>query len=215
MTQCQCDGIESKFDEQYATEKLELYHREGPDPTTRAMLEAIRAEVDVEGLTLLDIGGGVGIVQHELLQSGLASAVEVEVSEGYAAANRAEAELRGHADRITHVLGDFGSVADSVEPADIVTLDRAICCWHDMPDLVSRSAEKASRLYATVYPRDAWWVRYGWRTYGNARHLLNRNPMRVHIHRTREIDAILATKGLSRRSYREMGVWQITVFARD
>ena len=214
MKSCQCEGIAAEFDDDYAAEKLELYRQSGPDPTTHALVEAIRAEADIEGMTLLDIGGGVGVVQHELLEAGLSSAVEVEASEAYAAANRGEADRQGHADRITHIAGDFSSVAGDIEPADIVTLDRSVCCWHDMPGLVSRSAEKTRHLYGLVYPRDVWWVRYGWRVFGNARHMIRRNPMRAYIHRTREVEAILEGKGLTRRSYREMGVWQVVVFAR-
>ena len=73
MPECDCDGIDLKFDEAYAAEKLEAYRRHGPDPSTRALIDAISAE-GVRGLTLLDIGGGVGAVQHDLLERGLASA---------------------------------------------------------------------------------------------------------------------------------------------
>lgn len=214
MTSCQCEGIDDKFDEAYAAERLEVYRRDGPDPTTRALLEAIRTQVDVAGMTLLDIGGGVGAVQHDLIGAGVTSVVEVEASAAYVAANQEESGRLGHAHRIAHVLGDFGSVADSIESADIVTLDRSVCCWHDMPQLVSRSAEKARQLYGMVYPRDDWWVRYGWRIAANVRHLLNRNPMRVFIHRTREVDDIIASKGLTKRQHRTMGVWQVAVFTR-
>jgi hypothetical protein len=213
MSSCQCDRIESKFDDTYAAEKLALYRTDGPDPSTLALLEAIKAE-DIGGMTLLDIGGGVGAVQHALLASGVTSVQEVEASEAYLAACKNEADRLDHADLITHLFGDFASVADQIEPADIVTLDRSMCCWHDMPDLVSRSASKAKHLYGLVYPRDVWWVRYGWRVFSNVRQRIDRSPMRVFAHRTRDVEAILFDQGFARQSYSEVGVWQVTLYAK-
>lgn len=213
MSACQCERIESKFDEAYATEKLESYRKHGPEASTVALIEAVLKE-GIEGMTLLDIGGGVGAVQHALLAAGVTTAQDVEASPAYVAACQAEADRQGHADRITHLLGDFSSLDDQVEPADIVTLDRSMCCWPEMPDLVTRSAAKAGQLYALVYPRDVWWVRYGWRIFSDVRQLVNRSPMRVFIHRTRDVEAILTNAGLQRHTYREVGVWQIVVYRR-
>lgn len=213
MSDCQCEWIECQFDAAYAAQKLERYRRLGPDPTTRALLDALGRE-GAEGSTLLDIGGGVGAIQHELLRAGVASVVEVEASAAYQDACREEAERLGHADRIQHHLGDFGSLADAIAPADIVTLDRSVCCWPDMPGLVRPSAARARRLYGLVYPRDDWWVRVGWRTFSRLRMLLRSHPMQVYVHRTRDVEAILRGQGLVRRSHRTMGVWQVAVFAR-
>ncbi|UCC73007.1 MAG: methyltransferase domain-containing protein [Gemmatimonadota bacterium] len=82
----------------------------------------------MEGATLLDIGGGVGVIQHELLDAGARGATGVEAVPRYLAAARGEAERRGHAERVDLVLGDFVELAGAIEPADMVTLDRVICC---------------------------------------------------------------------------------------
>ena len=214
MGSSQRGRIELKFDQAYATQRLAAYRKNGPDPSTLALIDAIVSE-DIEGMTLLDIGGGVGAVQHALLTAGVRSAIEIEASLAYQATCRAEAERRGHGERICHVFGDFGSVADTVASADIVTLDRSLCCWPDMPELVSRSAAKARRLYGLVYPRDVWWVRHGWRFASDLRQLIRRSPMRVFIHRSEEVEAIVESAGLTRHSYREVGAWQVVVYRRD
>ena len=214
MSSCQCDRIECKFDEPYAEEKLVLYRESGPDPSTQALVDAILAE-GVAGKRLLDIGGGVGAVQHELLKAGVSSVQEVEASAAYVAACQDEAARLGHSDRITHLTGDLAAVAADVQPADIVTLDRSLCCWHDMPSLVEASAGKTTWLYGLVYPRDTWWIRYGWRVWSNVRQMLNHTTMRVFAHRTHAVEAILARQGLTRRSYTEVGVWQIALYAKD
>ncbi len=108
MDCCQCQGIEAKFDQKYVTKKLDKYRRQGPKETTRQLIEALQAE-GVEGMTLLDIGGGVGDIQHELLKSGVRTAINNEASTAYVEACRAEAERQGHADRVRHLQGNFRS----------------------------------------------------------------------------------------------------------
>ncbi len=122
----QCQGIEMHFDQKYVARKLEKYHQTGPKKTTWQLIEALKAE-GVDGMTLLDIGGGVGDIQHALLDMGVSSAIDNEASTAYLEACRQEAELRGHADRIRHIPGNFVTVAQDIPPADIVTLDRVIC----------------------------------------------------------------------------------------
>jgi len=214
MTSCDCDIIASRFDEDYAAEKLAQYRSTGPDPSSQALIDLVAAE-GVEGKTLLDIGGGVGAIQHALLESGASTAEEVEASRAYAAACADEAERQGHGDRITHLHGDFGSVAAAVQPADIVTLDRSVCCWHDPLDLIDRSASKASWLYGLVYPRDTWWARHVWRRYGNLKQIVRRSGLRLTTPRSRDVDAILAKHGLHPHARREFGVWQIVLYAVD
>ena len=213
MTDCRCEQVGSRFDEAYAAEKLASYRTHGPDPSTRALLDAISV-ADVRGKTLLDIGGGVGAVQHELLRRGVESVQEVEASAAYAAACRAEAGRQGHGDRIVHLSGDFGSVADVVVPADIVTLDRSVCCWHDPLTLIDQSGAKARWLYGLVYPRDVWWVRYGWRYLSNLRQVLERSGLRLSTPRTGDVERILARHHLRPHSRTEVGVWQVAVFVR-
>jgi len=79
MNCCQCQAIESRFNQKVAAEKLKQYRHKGPEKTTRLLLDALKAE-SVAGLTLLDIGGGIGAIQHELLKTGLSSATGVEAS---------------------------------------------------------------------------------------------------------------------------------------
>ena len=108
----------------------------------------------MEGATLLDIGGGIGVIQHELLDSGAAQATSVEASSAYLSAARSESERRGLVDRVTYHHGDFVDLAESIQPADVVTLDRVLNVYPDWERLASLSAERARRLYGVVIPRD-------------------------------------------------------------
>ena len=91
MNCSQCQGIESVFDRKTAAQKLTQYRRQGPDQTTRMLIDALKSE-GVEDLTLLDIGGGVGAIQYELIKAGVRSATSVDASSAYLAVARDEAQ---------------------------------------------------------------------------------------------------------------------------
>lgn len=212
MTCCQCEGIESEFNRKTAIGNLEQYRKKGPAQTTRLLLDALHSE-GVEGMTLLDVGGGVGVIEHELLRAGVRSAVDVDASTAYIEAAKQEAARQGHADRINFHHGDFVAVAPEISPADIVTLDRVICCYHDMHALVGLSAARARKLYGVVYPRDTWWMKLALRL-GNVYFRIKRSPFRVYAHPTAAVEAILRDNGLTRRFYRTANIWQVAVYAR-
>jgi len=134
MVCSQCQGIEGFFDKREAGRKLRLYRKSGPSKTTSILVDAVK-EKGVEGKSLLDVGGGVGAIQHELLRAGAERADSVEASTAYIDANREEAARQGHADRITYHHGDFVDIAPTLERADIVTLERVICCYPDVETL--------------------------------------------------------------------------------
>src|SRR5262245_32080162 len=117
----QCKGIENLFDTGIAKGELDNYRRKGPSKQTRILLDVIR-QAGVKGLTLLDIGGGVGAIQHELFKAGVEKAVDVDASSAYLAAAREEATRQGYADNVQYLHGDFIELAPQVEQADIVTL---------------------------------------------------------------------------------------------
>ena len=212
MDCCQCQGIEGLFNQRQAARDLKAYERKGPAKSTRLLLDALRG-AGVEGATLLDIGGGIGAIQLNLLDAGVSSATDVDASSAYLAAAREEATRRGLSDRVSYQHGNFVELAPTIAPADIVTLDRVICCYHDLPGLVGASAAKARRLYGLVYPRDNWLARMVAAGLGLIMRL-QRNPFRFFAHRTRDVEALLHAAGLERRFHGTAGFWQVAVYAR-
>jgi magnesium-protoporphyrin O-methyltransferase len=205
-------GIEEVFSQRYVSKELAHYRLRGPAKTTRMLVEAIK-EAGIDGLTLLDIGGGVGAIQHELLYAGVKSAANVDASLAYINAARAEAQRRGYAERVSHHYGNFVDLATNIDPADIVTLDRVICCYDDMEKLVSLSAGRARKIYGLVYPRDTWWVKIGLAV-ENFFSRLQRSPYRAFVHPTQTVEALVRNIGLKRTSYRQSFVWQVVVYTR-
>jgi magnesium-protoporphyrin O-methyltransferase len=213
MKCCQCEGIESKFDQKKAAKELEQYRKAGPSKNTRMLIDALKAE-GISGMTLLDIGGGVGTIQHELLNAGVSSCFNVEASLSYVEAVKEEANRQGHADSITHLHGNFVDIAMDVPQSDIVTLDRVICCYPDVGALVGLSLERAGRIYGVVYPRNTWWVKILW-ALENLYYRIQRNPFRTFIHPPEVVEEIVRSKGFVRRFFREVGQWQVVVYRRS
>ncbi len=208
----QCQGIEEVFSQEYVRRELKRYRSKGPGKTTRLLTEAIEKE-GVQGLSLLDIGGGVGAIQHKLIAAGVREVTSVDASTAYLEAAREEAEKRGQAERVSYHRGNFVDLADDIAPADIVTLDRVICCYPDMEKLVELSAKRARKIYGLVYPRDTWWVRAGL-AIGNLYLRMRGSAYRTFSHPTKVVEAIVHSSGFKEKSYSQSLVWQVVVYTR-
>lgn len=208
---CGC-RVGNEFGERAARDDLKAYRRSGPGTTTRWLIEGLEAG-GVGGMTVLDIGAGVGAVHQQLLADGALSAIDVDGSPAYVTAAREEAARRGTADRVRYEVGDFVELAPAIGESDIVALDRVICCYPDMPSLVRLSLACARRRYGLVYPRDTWWIRAGAGVLnGLAR--LARQRVRAHVHRSADVDTLVRAAGFTPRLRRRGLFWQVAVYER-
>lgn len=160
MSTCRhCQEAGDLFDQKKARTELRRYRKDGPpNKSTRLLIDALKT-LDLQDKSLLDIGGGVGMIQHELLKEGLSGSTMVEASPAYLDVARNEARRRGHDGKTAFQYGDFVELAPELPEADLVTLDRVICCYPHMEQLVQASTAKATRWYAVAYPKEAWYNR--------------------------------------------------------
>jgi magnesium-protoporphyrin O-methyltransferase len=200
------------FDARSARRQLAAYRRSGPMGTTRRLIDAIKA-AGVDGASVLDIGGGVGVIGFELLAAGADHLMDVDAARAYVAVARRESTRRGLDDRASFRHGDFVTLAEEVDAADIVTLDRVICCYGDWTALVDRSVARARRLYGLVYPTDRWWTRAGI-AIGNLMLRVSRRSFRGYVHPERAVDARIRAAGFKRRSHHHGWLWQTVVYER-
>ncbi len=201
-----CCGVTTLFDEKVARDDLDTYRRHGPSASTRLLLAALQAS-QAPISSVLDVGGGVGTIAHELLASGVQDATLVDASPAYLAAAREEFERRGTAARARLHLGDLVDVAGELHPADVVTLDKVVCCYPDMTSLLTVSAAGAQRMFGLVYPRDSWWVRLGIAVKNCVRRLRG-GTFQGYVHSNAEIDATLRREGWRQR-FRSGGMWWV------
>ena len=200
MACCQGQDFDRMFDARRARKDMRAYCKRGARGATRRLLDAVRVSMRERGMvdfTHLDIGGGVGVLQHELARDGAVQTTAVDASRPYLELLRQAAAERGYEARQRRIEGDFTEVADSVGPATVVTLDKVICCYPDMVTLVRASARKATVLYGIVVPRDTAWVRGG---VGIGNWFLRRAlrwQFRAFAHSHRAIDRLCAEEGLN------------------
>jgi SAM-dependent methyltransferase len=207
-----CCGTADFFGDRIARRNIRKYRRSGPYGTTKRLLAELE-KADVPKETLLDVGGGIGMIAHEMLATGTSHAVIVDASPAFLAAAQDESERRLTEDRLRLQLGDAVELRDDVPVADIVTLDKVVCCYVDMESLLAIAASRARRLMALVYPRDDWWVR-ALVACGNFALRLRGSAFRSYVHRNADIEAALRRAGLAPRTLRRGPFWIVAVFER-
>jgi len=138
----------------------------------------------------------------------------VDASPAYLSAARAEAATQGYRDRMRYVEGDFVTLAPQIDGADVVTLDRVVCCYPNMPALIDASASRARRLYGLVFPREHLLMVIG-AFFLNVFQRLRRRPFRVFLHGTAAVDARIRSHGLRRVWHGRSFFWQAHLYLRD
>lgn len=210
---CCGQDFERVFDAREAERDLRSWQEDGLPNSTAELIDALRT-AGVEGASLLDIGAGVGMVHLELLAAGATSATDVDASSAYLATARQEAEHRGFADRVAYRHGDVVDLAEELAAADVVTLDRVICCYPDLAALLGAALRPGPRLIGLVHPTDAWWVRGGASVLNSLSWLLRRRD-KFYIHRQRVIDGFLRERGFRQRHRGGSRVWRVAVYERS
>ncbi len=207
-----CRAANSQFSPVIARRDLDRYRRKGPDKTTQLIIDGLRVAGLPNG-TLLDIGGGIGVLHHELLDSSLTAAVHVEASAAYLETGKSESERCGVGDRVEFVHGDFVDLASTLGEADVVTLDRVVCCYPKYMPLVERAAGKARRLFALSLPKDVWYVRMVMGLENLIRRLRG-NAFRTFVHSADAIDRFVKGLGFASVATSNTLTWSVTVYER-
>jgi 2-polyprenyl-3-methyl-5-hydroxy-6-metoxy-1,4-benzoquinol methylase len=210
-----CTGYcaaEAQFDRKVAERDLRRYRRRGADATTRLMLAELR-RWPLEGRRLLDVGGGIGVISRELADTGVGSATIVEASPAYLEVARSEAGSQYGSRPTQFILGDFAVIASTLPDADVVTLDRVVCCYPDGEMLLREAAGRARQLLAFTYPQDRWYVRT-LILLENFWQRLRGKEFRAFVHAPERMGAVLEAAGLVRATRRETLVWTLDLYRR-
>ena len=209
---CTPKGYRQLFSEKGARSQARRYRRTGLDPTSRRLVELLKLR-GLSDRTLLEVGGGIGAIQIELLKAGLARAVSVELTPTY---EEVAAELlreTGLGDRVERRVTDFARSGAEVAAADIVVLNRVVCCYPDMPGLAGAAADHTRELLVMSFPRESWWTRLGL-TVGNLALRLARRQFHVFLHPPERILATVERHGL-RTVFNQLGLfWQVAAMER-
>lgn len=208
------NDLDNTFNRDRAEGDARDYLKKGLSKRGRKLIRYLLANNE-RPLTVLDIGCGAGGAHHELLRQGIAGqVVGVDASSAYLAAARANAATLGLSETTHYQQADFALQSDAFAPADLVMMDRVICCYPHLKQLLGAAAAHAQRYLALSYPLDRWWLRlplrvvdFGITLFGSRYH--------PYIHPHADILAIASAAGLRPVHQDRSGLWQITVFSRS
>lgn len=136
--------------------ELRAYRRRGLNRRQReivALLGPLAPETSV-----LDIGCGIGALGVTLLAKGAGEGTFVDLSSAYLQAAREVAAEAGVAARAALYRDDFATSARPYPCADVVLLDRVVCCYPEGAALLEKAARHSRRTLVYSYPRPLWFM---------------------------------------------------------
>jgi magnesium-protoporphyrin O-methyltransferase len=211
MSACCAPRYRKVFSKRLARRDARRYRRKGLDKTAQLIVDQV-AERGVADATVLEVGGGVGAIDIELLKAGARGATVIELSEEYDGEAGELLAENGLQDRVARRHGDFVELEREVEAADVVVMHRVVCCYPDPESLVGAAAGHARRVLALSFPRDTWWVRAGWYAVDAWFRLVYRFASFVHPHE--RILAAAAGMGFAPVHEHSGRIWHVAVLER-
>ena len=212
MSCCRSGPCEQMFSPRAARRSLERYRSKGLDEIERRIVASAK-EGGIQDAHVLEIGGGIGAIQAELLEAGAATGEIVELVSAYEPYARALASDKGFAGRVTFRVADLVEDPDAVEPADVVVLNRVVCCSPDGVELSGVAARLARRTILLSYPRDVRWVRLGIGLI-NLGQWLFRRSFRAFVHPPAKLRAAIEEQGLRATDLGHTAFWEYTTLQR-
>ncbi len=207
---CSGDSLDI-FGEKAARRALRRYLRKGLGGSDAPQIADWAAEGGLEGLTVMEVGGGIGQIQAELLRRGAERGTVVEVLADYEDAARELADAVGVGDRSSFVLADLVETPDAVDPADVVVLRRVVCCTPMGPSVLGAASGRARRTLLASYPRDRPAIRAVARLQNGVLALM-RKRFRLFVHSPAALERAASERGLALTRVRRGMVWETAQF---
>ncbi|MBD80928.1 MAG: hypothetical protein CL840_18570 [Crocinitomicaceae bacterium] len=209
-----CEGADRLFDLKGAKKELKVYKKRGALKATRHLIELLEEE-SFKDKSLLDIGGGIGILQWNHLENNGRDTTGVDASSGYLNIAEEVANEKGLSDKTRFLFGDFLDVHADIPEHDFVTMDKVICCYPDYKTLIKTASSKSKELLAVSFPMDgiiaefAQWLGIMFMKY------IKNNPFRPYVHPVREIERVISESGFDLISQSRSFPWHIRVYKRN
>ncbi|MCA1554773.1 MAG: class I SAM-dependent methyltransferase, partial [Chloroflexi bacterium] len=125
-------GLNQIFNADMARHEAKQFRKKGLSKRDRQLLRVL-TQRSVQGATVLEVGGGIGGLEIEMLKAGAAHTTDVDIAQAYVESARELAQSLGFGDVSEQRVLDFAHEADQVDAADIVLMNRVVCCYPDMP----------------------------------------------------------------------------------
>jgi len=209
---CCCPHSQSaaKFFSFFAKSYRRRFAKKGFEPSQQQLLDGI-TQAGYSNKTLLEIGCGVGHLHQSLLEQGALSAVGIELAAEMLVEAADWAKQRGLNEKTNYLEGDFIEIASTVEAADIVIMDKVVCCYPDADALIHRSLEKCHDTIALTYPRKTWFTRFGVQISALLMKLLG-SSFRPYVHDPAQIEKWVTAQGFKKTLQKQTVIWLTQIY---
>jgi SAM-dependent methyltransferase len=213
MSTCCCHARSTgRFFSFFARRSRKRYKRKGFEASQKQLIVGLE-QIGYRDASVLEIGCGVGHLHQTLLEQGAHSAIGIDLAPKMLAEARDSAKQRRLSERVHYIEGDFMTL-DGIENADIVLLDKVVCCYPDARGLVEKSLAKTQRIYGLTYPRDRWFIRLGVEVMAYLLWLM-RSEFRSYVHDPIQIERWITSKGFQKRFQEQTAVWLTQVYEKS
>jgi hypothetical protein len=138
------------FNQRFARRLTNRYQKRGLDTTARKMVEFLQG-LGIEDASILEIGGGVGEIEIELLKA--RRGPRTWNSPPPTSTRRTSSpSWQGSKGASTGASTISPRIPGAVAPADLVVLHRVVCCYPDYERLLGAAADHARRALVFSYP---------------------------------------------------------------
>lgn len=210
---CARHGQEELFGDKLAARAAARYRRRGPDRMAKSLARRAAGAGGAEGASVLEVGGGIGEVLFELVAGGAERGEVVELVPSWEPHVQALARERGLEERISFRTADLVADPAAGREADLVVLNRVVCCTPDGVELAGIAAGLARRTLAYSHPREAWWARLAFGAV-NLGLRIRGNRFRVFVHPRRALDDAVEARGFTLVSERDGPLFRVAAFER-
>ena len=204
---CNARGCDDYFGSRFASRMAKRYRKRGLDKTARQIVGFLESR-GVGGASVLEIGGGVGEIQLELLKRGATRTTNLELSAAYDPEATRLAKEAALERRIERRLHDIAADPEGVERADVVVLNRVVCCYPDYERLLGAAADHARRLLVFSHPPRNRLSRLIV-ALENAGFRLRGSEFRVFTHPPEAMIGVVEQRGLRHTFTHRRLVWQV------
>ena len=201
------------FKPRIARRSLEQYRKKGHGELEKRIVAAA-SEGGLAGARVLEIGGGIGTIQSELLEAGAERGEVVELVSAWEPYARDLARDKGLEERTSFRVADVLEDPGGVERADVVVMNRVVCCSPDGVQLAGVAARLAARRLVLSFPRDVFWVRAGVGVVNAGLRVAGRS-FRVFAHPRDALLGAAQAEGLGLAATGRNGPWEFAAFVRQ
>jgi len=208
-----CCGADLFFDKKTAEKEYRQYQKKGPSRVTAKIIQQLENQ-NVQGKSMVDVGGGIGALQWWFLKNGGAQTSDIDASSGYLKQAQEHAIENGWKDKAHFVQGDCLDSFNEIDDPEFITLDKVVCCYPNYKEILEATCEKSKSHISLSYPMDGL-ISETIRLIGDLYFRIMKNPYRPYVHSVKKIRNVFTSKGYQRIAYDLAFPWHVETYVRS